>query len=91
MAAESRRLAPGTRAYFLRVALDELVALGGGREGDGIIDVLDDDLETTPELAPVSGGTWVGLPAGRYRVVGIRSNANAKILETVFEGPVPDA
>lgn len=80
----------GARAYFLRAAIDELVAIGAGREGDGVIDVLDDDLETTPELRPLSEGDWVDLPAGRYRVVGIyRRPAGGTIIETRYEGAVP--
>jgi hypothetical protein len=88
------RLTPGDRALFLRAAIDELVALGAGREGDGIIDVLDDDLETTPELRPVHGGDWVDMPAGRYRVVGLYPRPGlpeATIIETLYEGPAPRA
>lgn len=88
------RLNPGERALFLRAAIDELVALGAGREGDGVIDVLDDDLETTPELRPLHDGHWVDMPAGRYRVVGLyrplpSDGPGAGVIETIYEGPVP--
>lgn len=71
----------GDPARFTTEALSELVATGGGRVGDGVIDVVDEDLEGTPQ----AGQPWHDLPPGRYRVVGI----DGTVLDCVFEGPVP--